>query len=253
LLSNNEISIQTISTNVNYKETGSTGTMDTEKGDVPGFGAAISIMGGEDNKYLLARYSQVHGQTSYVGMPLTGGTYGSVLGTTAATLTDYSIRYGKGFSLKDYDGETMLTPFFEVGNHQWVRGLPTYEESYANDYFGIGVLGQYSPLNSKLVLSASALWGSTFRASLKTSLLGSNIAESLQNSTINEYGLSADLELISHLHGNISVDFDNFNYGNSAASIISINGTSYYILEPNSTTSYTTSYTTIKLGLAYAF
>src|ERR1017187_2225624 len=55
--SNNQISIQTMSTNVDYTETGNgrlgtaSETLDTETGDVPGYGAFISMMSSDTKLY----------------------------------------------------------------------------------------------------------------------------------------------------------------------------------------------------------
>jgi hypothetical protein len=254
--SNNQISIQTISTNVDYTETGNgryggvIGKLDTESGDVPGYAVAFSVMGEDDNKYFAAEYNRESGQTTYTGMPMTGGTFGSIVSTSTAVLTNYSVRFGKGFIFDDPVGQAIVTPFFEIGSHKWDRGLgggisAPYNESYTHDYFGIGTLGQFSPVDTKLVFSASALIGTTLRSQISIANGTNSWEGSLGNSAIEKFILSADYELLSHLHGNVSVDFTSFNYGISGAYPIPA-GISW---EPDSKTNYTT----IKLGLGYAF
>ena len=62
---NNAVGLQYISTNVNYTETSNGVTLDTEKGNVPGFAINFSYM--QDwlfgNDYLAASYSQNNGNT----------------------------------------------------------------------------------------------------------------------------------------------------------------------------------------------
>lgn len=246
--SNNQFGFQVISTNVDYTETGNgifgtpTGTLDTETGSVPGSALSISTM--KDlwfgNDYIEAEYDNTSGNTTYVGGLIGPPTtpYGSVVGTSGATLINYSARYGKGFIVKN---EFMLTPYVELGHHEWDRGV-NWGEIYTHNYYGIGVLGQYSPV-SRLVLSANAMFGSTF---------GSNIAindafsGALGNSSLYRVGAGADYAFAHNLHGNVGVDYMSFNYGMSA--MYSCGGACVQ-WEPDSKTNYTT----VKIGLGYAF
>lgn len=245
---NNQIGIQTISTKVDYLETGNgifgtqTGTLDTETGSVPGYALSLSVM--QDwafgNDYFAAEYSHSSGNTSYTGGLIgpPAAPYGSVTGTSSATLINFSARYGTGFIVND---ELMLTPYAELGNHEWDRGV-NLGETYTHNYYGIGVLGQYSPV-SKLVLSANAMVG-------KTS--GSNIAVNgafsggLGNSTLTRVGVAADYAFAQNFHGNVGVDYMSFSYGISAVHPL---GGGFVAWEPDSKTKYTT----IKIGLGYAF
>lgn len=241
--SNNQVGIRTISTNVDYTETGNgqfgspTGTLDTEAGRVPGYALSISTMQNLwlGNDYIEAGYDYSSGITNYVGgsMSLPLMPYGSVVGTSGATLINYSVRYGTGFIVND---EFMLTPYAELGHHEWDRGV-NWGELYTHNYYGIGALGQYSPV-SRLVLSANAMTGSTF---------GSNIAingffsGALGNSSLYRVGAGADYAFAQNLHGNVGVDYTSFSYGISA-----VYG-GYF--EPDSKTNYTT----VRIGLGYAF
>ena len=242
--SNNQLGFQFISTNVDYTETYNGITLDTETGGVPGNAISISLM--KDlwfgNDYIEAEYDYSSGNTKYVGgyigPPATP--YGSVTGTSGATLTDYSARYGIGQIINYTDDESaddlMLTYFAELGHHEWDRGV-NLGETYTHNHFGIGVLCQYSPA-SRLVLSANAMIGITF---------GSNIdvvgffSGALGNSTLYRAGVSADYAFVQNLHGNVGVEYTSFDYGISAV----YGG----YLEPDSTTNYTT----VRVGLGYAF
>jgi hypothetical protein len=88
------------------------------------------------------------------------------------------------------------------------------------------------------VLSANAMIGTT---------VGSNIdvvgvfSGPLGNSALYRAGVSADYALVQNLHGNVGVDHTSFDYGISA-----VYG-GYF--EPDSTTNYTT----VRIGLGYAF
>lgn len=241
--SNNAIGVQAISTYVNYTETIGSTTLDTEQGYVPGFALNVSFM--QDwllgNDYLAATYSQNTGNTNYTGSYIGSSQgYGSVKTTSPATLTDFSLRYGKGFALND---QVMATPFIELGSHQWDRNLRTYQETYTNNYYGLGLLGQVA-LSNTFVLSASALVGNTVNSNI--SISGSPYTGgALGNSTVYRLGISGDYAFTRSLHGNIGLDYTSFSYGQSAATRVG----RYVYYEPNSTSQYTT----YKVGLSYNF
>lgn len=247
--SNNQYLFQAISTNVDYTETGNgifgtpTGILDTENGPVPGYALSISVMKdlwlGSD--YIEVEYDNSSGKTDYAGALCSTtacGAYGSYAGTSGATLINYSARYGKGYMVRN---EFMLTPYAELGHHEWDRGV-NYGENYTHHYFGVGALGQYSP-SSRLVLSANAMIGSTF---------GSNIAingafsGALGNSSLYRVGAGVDYAFQQNLHGNVGVDYTSFSYGISA---IYSCGSTCAQWEPDSKTNYTT----VKIGLGYAY
>ncbi len=233
--SDNQVGVQLTSTNMNYTGTGNgvVGapgvTYATEKGNVPGFALSASAM--QDlwlgNDYIEAEYSHDNGHTNFIG----GAPYGSAAGEAGATLSDYHLRYGKGFAMNN---QFMLTPYGEVGSHEWDSSA---EGNFTNDYFGAGVLAQYSPIH-KLVLSGNALVGHTFNAST-TGANGFAGYGGLGTSNLYRVGLNADYALSKSLHANAGVDYTSFNYGAGAM------GSGV----PNSLTDYTT----YKIGLGYAF
>jgi hypothetical protein len=255
--SNNQISIQTISTTVDYTETGngtlgtSTGTLDTESGEVPGSAVFLSTMTAVDNRYFEAQYDHSKGHTTYTGAFM-GGTFGSVASNSTALLVNYSARFGKGFVIDKIGPETildpfMLTPYVEVGRHKWDRGV-NYGETYTNSYFTLGTLWQFSPAGSALVLSANVMLGTTFRSNIVVNS-GPGLAGfsgALGKSTIYKGGLAADYAFAKHFHGNVGVEYTSFGYGMSA---VYPAGAGFVQWEPDSRTNYTT----LKLGLGYAF
>ena len=235
---NNSIGIQYTKTNVNYTETYNGVVVDTENGYVPGFSINFSMM--RDllfgNDYIAASYSQNKGQTNYVGS-YQGGNYGDVKTTSPATLRDYSIRYGKGFEISN---QIMLTPFIELGSHQWDRNLKSYQETYTNMYYAGGLLGQISPAKN-WVLSASGMYGRTSSSNISVSGAIPFPGGSLGNSDIYKFGLGIDYAFSRALHGNLNATYSSFKYGQSAI----VNG----YLEPDSTTKYTT----FGVGASYNF
>ncbi len=273
--SNNQVGIQYVNTNVDYTETLPDGTKaDTENGQVPGFGFSISVM--KDlflgNDYFQAQFSRLNGSTNYVGsyvvptyvgVPI--GAYGSLSQSDSAQVTDFSARYGKGFDIKD---NLMLTPYIEIGRHEWKRTLGAgcmlaavascgSSEDYTNNYWGLGVLGQVSPA-SNIVLTANAFLGRTFSSSISGSGQGYAVGipasttsfgdQGLGNSTIYKVGASADYAFTDTIHGNIGLDYVSFDYGKS--DLFSPNPLiAPYAFEPDSKTRYTT----VKVGLGYAF
>ena len=244
--SNNQIGVQYISTHVDYTETGNGtlgaagATLDTETGSVPGFALSTSTM--QDlwlgNDYIQAEYSRNSGHTNYVGS-LLGGTYGSVVQENGATLTDYHLRYGKGYVIND---QFMVTPYGEIGRHKWDRDVNN-GETYTHNYYGIGLLGQYSPV-SKLVVSGNVLLGHTFGANIDVTTIGPvpGFSASLGTSALYRVGAAADYAFTKEIHGNVGVDYTSFDYGASA-----VQPSGYG--EPDSTTRYTT----VKVGIGYAF
>ena len=243
--SNNQFGIQFRSTNVNYTETGngqlgtSTGTLDTESGRVPGYALSISAMQNLwlGNDYVAAEYGRASGQTNYVGS-LQGGVFGSVLSTSTAEIIDYSIRYGKGFIAGN---KLMLTPYLEFGSHEWDRGV-NFGETYNHDYYGIGALCQFSPV-SKLVLSANALLGSTFKSNID--VIGA-FSGSLGNSSLYKAGISADYAFTKDFHGSVGIDYVRFKYSISGTYPV---GGGYVAWEPDSQTTYTIA----RIGLGLGF
>jgi len=246
--SNNQLVFGIMSTNVDYTETGSgifgtpTGTLDTEKGRVPGYSLSVSTM--QDlwlgNDYIEAEYDHASGNTEYVG-GLVGPPptpYGSVVGTSGASLTNYSARYGAGLIVND---RLMLTPYIEFAHHEWDRGVNS-GELYTSNYSGIGVLGQYSPA-SRLVLSANALFGRTFGNNID---ITGAFSGALGNSNLYRAGAAADYAFTKNFHLNVGVDYTSFEYGISAVYPV---GGGYVAWEPDSKTNYTT----LRVGLGYGF
>lgn len=247
---NNQAAIQYVSTQVNYTETGNGlygnngATLDTENGTVPGVGIFITTM--QDwwlgNDYLQIAYSRNSGSTNYIGGAADGSTpYGSIYSQDSAILIDYDIRYGKGFILQD---NVMLTPYLEIGHHEWDRGVNA-GENYTNKYYGAGVLGQYSPVK-KLVLTANAFVGRTYHATIDLAPdpygIASGISTDLGSSNLYKIGLAADFALTQDIHVNAGIDYNQFKYGYGV-----LGNTGYG--EPNSSTQYTT----LKVGMGYAF
>lgn len=236
--SNNQIGFQAVSTHVDYTERDDFGILDTERGNVPGFALSYSAMW-QNNYYLQLQHGRSEGHTRYVGQPLVGGTgYGSVVDRSGATMTDYSVRVGRGFAISD---AVMLTPYGELGHHRWERGVND-GETYTHDYFGIGALAQYSPM-PKLVLTANLLAGRTFHADIDVDGAAPfAFSAPLGNSDLYKAGLAADYAFTQNFHGMVGVDYSTFNYGDS-----DVSAGGYY--EPDSKTHYTT----VRIGVGYAF
>lgn len=249
--SNNQIGFQSISTNVNYTENGNgrlgtaTGTLDTETGPVSGrayyLSEMVDLLFGND--YFKIAYDQSSGYTNYIGGTLSPySPYGSVVTTSGATLTNYSVRYGKGFTNQSL---SMFTPYIEFGSHKWERGV-NYGETYTNTYYGYGLLGQYL-LANKLVFSVDAMYGHTNQSAIVVTsgpgLIG--FSGGLGNSDIYKVGVSLDWAIAQRLHVTAGADYTTFNYGISAT-YPSGNSVAW---EPDSKTNYTT----VRLGLGWGF
>jgi hypothetical protein len=269
--SNNQFGIQYINSDLDYTETLPNGSKaDTESGHVPGFGISLSVL--KDiflgNDYLEGQFSRLNGDSHYVGSYLSPGlsfpigAYGSLSQSDGAQITNFSVRYGKGFEAGD---RFLVTPYAEIGYHKWKRSLRSScgvavsancgsSEDYTNGYVGVGVRGQVSPV-ARWVLTANALLATTVASNISvkgvpilvTALGTAEGSASLGNSAMYRLGLSADYAFTRKFHGNIGVDYVDFDYGKSGDFALGSSVPNVY--EPDSTTKYTT----ISFGLGYAF
>jgi hypothetical protein len=274
--SNSQIGAQFVTTDFDYTETSKEGIKaDTERGFVPGFGISLSVMKNliVDNAYFAFQFSQLHGETNYVGssnvpVPVilgpTLGAYGSLTQKNDAKLVDFSGRFGKGFELSN---SFMITPFVEIGHHNWKRHIDSElpiltiapastvsRESYNNYYYAFGSMFQLSPIN-KLVLTANAMVGSTFSSTMASSGINNFAVGAIGNdggagtlhlgsSVFYKVGLGFDYAFYQNFHVNAGAEYIGFDYGQSEMS-----GPSSAYYEPKSQTNYTT----VRAGFGYAF
>ena len=246
---NNQVSAQFTQTNVDYTETGNglpipgapSGTLDTENGNIYGYGLSFSNMSNWwlGNDYVKVNYTHSNGDTSYVGMPITGGVYGSITGSDGSRLNDYYLRYGKGFGIS---ANAMLTPYFEIGYHEWDRSINTGED-YTGRYYGLGLLADYTPIH-KLTLNVNLFGANTYGGHV--SIVDQSASGSLGSSTLWRAGVGADYAFTQHFHASVNVDYTHFSYGLSTPFLIAGSFVGY---EPNSTTNYTI----VRLGVGYAY
>ncbi len=253
---NRQVNGQYVSTGVDYTETGgaygtSSVTLDTESGTVTGLGISFSWMTTNPDRrpheYYEVQFDSVNGNTNYVGS-LMGGTYGSVTGASTATITNFSARSGEGFEL---GSKFILTPHIEIGSHEWDRGVGLgngyspngYDETYTNDWLGVGALGQFSPV-AKLVVSADVLVGTTFNAHIDAPYIpgSQSYSGNLGNGAYSRLGLSVDYAIVKHFHICTSYEYTSFSYGAGP-----LNSSGLY--EPDSKTNYSV----IKVGMGYSF
>lgn len=241
--------IQAGFTNVDYREYGNgylgsaTGLLDQETGPVPGISVAASgIMRDANNLYWQAGYSYSSGHTNYTGS-VQGAPFGSYVGTSSAVMEDYGARIGKAFAVRD---AYMLIPYFELGSHEWERGV-NYGEVYSHYYYGPGLMVQGSPAE-RVVLSFNALYGRTAGANIVVASgpLLNGFSGALGNSTLSRLGITADYAFNSELHGNAAIEYTRFRYGMSAAFPVGGNMVAW---EPDSATRYVV----FKVGLGVAF
>lgn len=251
---NNQLSIQSTSTSVNYTEMGNgvlgaNGTiLDTEGGSVGGYNVSLSMM--QDilfgNDYLSVQYSHSSGSTNYIGS-YQNGTYGQLTAVSGATLINYSARYGRGFTTQNLPN-VMVTPYVELGHHEWDRGVNT-GETYTNNSIGVGLLGQYSATH-KLILSAYASVGELFNSNITANAIPggnfSGFSGGLGNDVLNQLGANADYAFTTHFHANVGINYMRFNYG--ASNLYSV-GNGYLAGEPKSSTTYTV----LTAGIGYSF
>lgn len=273
---NSQVGVQFVTTDIDYTEKTNAGVVaDTETGYIPGFGVSLSVMKNLifGNDYFAFQFSQVHGDTHYIGsgaVPVLvnsniDNNYGSLTQDNRASLIDFSGRFGKGFELTD---TLMATPYVEIGHHNWNRkiisdtpnnvpgvfpGSLGSNEDYNNYYYAFGSMLQFSPLHN-LVLTANAMVGSTFSSTMKSSgvtqiltAIGPNGEAgtvNLGSSVFYKVGLGFDYGVYKNFHVNASAEYVGFDYGRS---VMTGPSASYY--EPDSQTNYTI----VKAGVGYAF
>jgi hypothetical protein len=245
---NNLVLMQFTSTRVDYREYGNgfmgtqTGLIDREAGPVPGIALSASGMSRGSGFYWQASYAYSSGHTNYTGA-LMGGAYGSYVGVSSAVLEDYGARLGKGFPFRD---AFVLTPYVEVGRHEWERGI-NYGEVYSHYYYGPGLMGQYSAA-SRVVLSANVLYGRTTGSHINviSGPLLNGFSAALGDSALWRVGVGADYAFDAQVHGKISVDVIRFRYGMSAPYPVGANMVAW---EPDSQTRYVV----VKIGVGVAF
>jgi hypothetical protein len=105
-----------------------------------------------------------------------------------------------------------LTPYVELGFHDWLRGAGG-TENYRHAEAGGGLLAQYA-VTSKLVASVDVMAGRTFGAHM-TALHGSTISASLGGTTYKRVGLGLDYAYSERWHFNAAYQYASFEYGKS--------------------------------------
>lgn len=253
LSANDQISLQFLSSHIIYTEKSGgkeERVLDTENGGV--FGSAITASLMRDlwlgNDYLAFSYARKKGDTDYVGALMSGGRYGSVTAKSGAILSDYSLRVGKGFPVH---ARILLTPFAEIGQHEWKRGVNA-GEVYRHSSYGIGAMLQANPKN-RMVLTATFLLARTADAHIDVAnsnpaagQASNAFAASLGHSRLYKAGLSLDYALTRALHASAALDYCSFRYGRSA-NLTTPSGVAYY--EPSSNSRYVT----FAAGVGYRF
>ena len=236
---NEKITVLLSSQHLDYKEYQGGEISNSEKGALPGIEIYVPLVKNYmfDHEYLKLNLSGYKGQTDYVGQYMVGGSgYGSVRTKDNARITNYGLKYQKGFEI---GSQTLVSPYFEVSSRNWLRGLNTYDETYQHSYYGLGLVGQVA-LTNYLVVSMDALYGKTFNSRIEAR--GAvNFSAPLGNSSYSKLGLGANYLFTKYLFGQIEVSKINFDYGQS----IPNNG--FY--EPDSTTKSTF----YKLGIGLRF
>ncbi len=249
---NNLLTVQAMVLNVDYGETDSTGKLlDTEQGRIQGRMFAFSGMAGNGNFYYQLQYNRNEGQTDYVGGTISPPSpYGSVLSVSGARVTDYGLRLGKGYDYAYPEPRggyaRMLTPYLELGRHEWFRGVNA-GETYTHNYYALGLMWQLSDAASRLVYTLNVMAGRTVGAWIDVEpstaysppIPALNVA--LGSAPVYRAGIALDYALTAGLHLKAGVDIERFSYGRSEV----VGG--YY--EPDSTT------TLLKYmaGLGFAF
>jgi hypothetical protein len=217
-----------------------TGYEDYESGGLNGGGLGLSWMS-NDLWYFHGEWSGVEGQVNYTGFDQGGN---PVNATSRATVQDYDLKFGKGFSAGQ---DWMFTPYISFGGRYWVRelGLGTpydYVESYKHYYWALGGMVQYSPLE-RVVITGDGAVGRTFSPTINSPQFQLNNTP-LGSGPVIKLALDADYRVVGALHVFTGVDYMYFNYGQSGIQV----GNGFEVLEPFSHTEVYTVTMGIRVG-----
>jgi hypothetical protein len=246
---NNQWYVDFAAANMDYLETESGVPFDTEKGWAKNGGVQTSFTVQRDwlrlsNLYVNVTFTWTNGTITHgEANPVFNGY------STNSDIKNLDSRIGKGFRIDD---RAQITPYFGIGTHFWDRdtsGHPGgYLENYGHSYAGGGLMVQYSPFG-QWVLSAYGLGGVTFRSHMSTPDFPRpphSLDFTLGNDTMYTAGGSADHAITRRWHANVGIDWNHFNYGQSAF-LPTLGGPPVH--EPDSRTSNVT----VKAGVGYSF
>ncbi len=136
---NNMVGVGYLYTSQYYAEHMNNIPSDSESGHAGGvklFASVMRNLGPISNMYGYADYYRGAGAGNYTYPGFTGFSSGFVL-------NGYSLRGGKGFEIAN---DVMATPYINYGYREWSRNIG-YQELFEYNDMGIGVLGEYTPIN----------------------------------------------------------------------------------------------------------
>jgi len=231
---------------IQYGETNSGATLDTENGNLVGFNLGGTWIMSPDvptfhDVYIHADLDAALGDTHYSGATF-GGT--PLQQSTHDQIFVFSTKVGRAFVLGD---SVLLTPFADLGFRGWQRKLTGnggYTEYYENGQALGGLLLQYSPV-PRLVFSATGEFGNTFGSSLK-GLGGSHVNPG--DSSIYQFGGKVGYTITPKFELTAGAGFKGFGFGKSNVGVADLGGgLGLLVYEPRSFTHELT----VTTGLAY--
>ncbi len=186
---------------------------DYEKGGLDGARLGLSWMT-DEGWYAAGEWSRASGSLEYTGYTQ-GSTPAPAAGFSGATIQDYDIKLGRGFSA----GETwLLTPYLSFGGRHWERlvGQDTssaFLETYNHMFLGGGAMVQHA-FSNQWVVTGDALIGRTISPKIDVPDAGLNNA-ALGVAPIIKLGVEADYSVSAPLHFFAAADLMYFTYGQS--------------------------------------
>ena len=243
---NNEMILSYTQTNMSYMETGNpslgdtlSGELDSENGNLQGFTFESRSMN-KDYVFLNVIFTHESGNTEYVGMTATGGTYGSVTQIDFQRVNDLDLNIGIAPIHTD---STMVSTFIDWDTRQWFRDVNQGEE-YDISSIGIGVNVQYSPIRN-WVFSTSAIYGNN-QAGI-TALGQYGFTAQLGERPYHTFSVSADYKFGEIWH--IKAEFDRTEYSFGKSDWARTPTPNVAAMEPDSTTRNITG----KIGIGIEF
>jgi len=220
-------------TRYDYKEPGQTGNLGDRELDWIASGAAGISYLSTRNTYLTLEGDVLSGDANYKGAYLLAPTT-PLRGTTDERVWNADTKIGQGMAL---GSSFFIIPYAELGVRYWNRDLAKGQvEQYKNyDALG-GSMLQFSPFSS-WIFSLYGAVGATFSPQMQSD----GVKYDLGSATMYKAGAKIGYDFAPRTEIFTTVDFDHFNYGQSAV----INS----LYEPNSRTNEVAT----RVGLAYHF
>lgn len=234
-----------------YKESVSGGTLDKERGTLPGLNAHITKT--ISHLYLNLKGNYYDGDLKYDG-GYTNGSGSNVAFTFKNDRQVYNADFQLGVTANAAEN-VQIIPYLDAGYHQWYRPIPAppitggiaYNEKYTNYVGGVGVKVNWQ-FGDNFVLTPDFMIAKTIKPELNMSLLSQDI--DLGSKPLFRLGLTGNYFFSKNWSFYGFVKYEQFTYGRSSNIIVNATPTETdVIFEPNSKSTMTSA----GVGVSFIF